>query len=57
MEVELVQFQFSYLLDLGVVFDDVDLEGLSSIALLEHGSKASTVSVVHGSGGTVPSIA
>ena len=45
MEVELVQFQFSYLLDLGVVFDDVDLEALSSIASFEHGSKASAVSV------------
>ena len=40
-----MQFQFSYLLDLGVVFDDVDLEALSSIASFEHGSKASAVSV------------
>jgi hypothetical protein len=51
MEVELVQFQISYLLDLEVVFGDVDLAVLSSIA------SAVSVSVVQGSGGTVPSIA
>ena len=46
------------LLDL-VVFDDVDLATSSSIASLEHESRASAVSfsLGHGSRGSVPSVA
>ena len=40
--VELVQF--SYLVDLEVVFDDVDLATFCSIASLGHGSRGSAAS-------------
>ena len=51
--------QFSYLLDLEVVFDDVDLATSPSIASLGHESRASAVSfsLGHRSRGSVPLVA